>query len=108
MTVAEPVQEPLMKVPSVPVENRILLYAVDWDEYTKFLEAVGNRRVRLTYDQGTLEFMTVSRIHDWWGGRIGFVLRLLGAVLNVTVQGYGKTTLRRKDVERGLEPDEEF
>ena len=32
-----------------------------WEQYEKFLEAVGERRIRLTYDRGTLELMTISR-----------------------------------------------
>src|SRR5262249_10410081 len=39
---------------------------------------------------------------------ISFVLKLLGAFLGIDVQGYGSTTLRRRDAERGLEPDEGF
>ena len=52
--------------------------------------------------------MTLSGIHEWWRRRIGFVLLLLGGVLRIDVQGYGSTTLRREDAERGLEPDEGF
>lgn len=89
-------------------DGRIVLYAVTWESYEKLLEALCPRRIRLTYDRGTLEIMTVSSLHDWWKRRIGFVLPLLGGVLNVEVQGYGSTTMRREDLERGLEPDEGF
>jgi Uma2 family endonuclease len=108
MTVAEQVQAPTQQAPPVQVQNRLVLHWVDWTDYTKFLEAVGHHRVRLTYNRGTLEIMTVSGIHDWWKRRIGFLLPWLGALLNLKVQGYGHTTLRRRDVEQGLEPDEQF
>jgi Uma2 family endonuclease len=99
---------PATPTPAAPVGNRVLLYSVSWEEYTKFLEAAGTHRLRLTYDRGTLELMTLSNPHEWWRGRFGFVIRLLGGVLNIDVQGCGSTTLRREDLERGLEPDEGF
>jgi len=109
MTVAEQVQAGPERSQSVSSEQRIVLYGVDWPAYEKFLDAAATTRsIRLTYDRGTLEIMTVSGIHGWWNARIAFVLRLLGAVLGIDVQGYLTMTLRRQDVERGLEPDEGF
>ena len=63
--------------PLVPMrsEGRIILNAVDWSAYERFLEAFDNRRIRLTYDRGTLEIMSISGLHEWWKGRIGFLLR---------------------------------
>ncbi len=89
-------------------EQRLLLYAVDWQTYEKFLDAVGKRRLRLTYDRGNLEIMAPSWNHEWWKRRFGFLMPLLGAETNVAVQGGGSTTYRREDLERGLEPDECF
>lgn len=113
-----PVAEPIRTTPPPPadpprteavrVENRVVLHAVDWATYTKLLEAMGTRRIRLTYDRGTLEIMTISRPHDWWSRRIGFLICLLGCALNMKVEASGSTTLRREDVDRGLEPDESY
>ena len=89
-------------------EQRLLLHAVDWRTYEKFLDAVGERPLRLTYDRGNLEIMAPSWNHEWWGRRIAFLIPLLGAELNVEVQGGGSTTFRREDLDRGLEPDECF
>jgi Uma2 family endonuclease len=108
MTVAEQLEAPPVQAQPARVENRVVLYGIDWPSYTKFLEAVGHRRIRLTYDRGTLEIMTVSGTHDWWKGRFGFALKLLGRLVKLEVQGYGHTTLRRQDLDRGLEPDEGF
>jgi Uma2 family endonuclease len=66
MTVAVPIQAPTtFAAPTVlpgpaPVENRIVLDGVSWDQYEQILDAMGERRIRLTYDRGTLEIMTVS------------------------------------------------
>jgi Uma2 family endonuclease len=94
--------------PMIPTDNRIVFHDVTWDEYEKFLQAVGERPARVTYDRGMLEIMTLSSVHEWWKGRLGFVVRLLGGALGVDVQGYGSMTQRRRDIERGLESDECF
>jgi Uma2 family endonuclease len=89
-------------------EQRLLLHAVDWKTYEKFLDAVGERPLRLTYDRGNLEIVAPSYNHEWWKRRFGFLIPLLGAELGLEIQGAGSTTFRREDVERGLEPDECF
>jgi Uma2 family endonuclease len=89
-------------------EQRLLLHAVDWQTYEKFLEAVGKRPLRLTYDRGNLEIMAPSWNHEWWKRRFGFLMPILGAETSTAVQGGGATTYQREDLERGLEPDECF
>jgi Uma2 family endonuclease len=90
---------------SVP-EPCILLNSVDWRTYEKFLEAVGERPLRLTYDQGNLEIMAPLWNHEWLKRRLDFFIITLCAELNIDAQGGGSTTFRRKDLARGLEPDE--
>ena len=51
--------KPATAVQLEPVQ-RFVLGCVSWEEYEKFLDAVGERHVRLTYDRGTLELMTLS------------------------------------------------
>jgi Uma2 family endonuclease len=89
-------------------DGRVVLYDMDWPDYEKMLDAIGNRRVRLTYDRGILEIMTLSGVHEWWKRRFGLVLPLLGAELKIRVQGYASTSVRRRDLKRGLDPDEFF
>jgi Uma2 family endonuclease len=90
------------------VVHRVLLYAVTWQEYNKLLEVAGERRIRLTYDRGTLEIMTRSGPHEWWKERLNWFIRLIGIVLRLDVQPYGSVSQRREDLARGLEPDECF
>jgi Uma2 family endonuclease len=85
----------------------VILYA-DWAEYERFLEAVGNRRLFLTYDQGLLEIMAPLYDHEWWKGRVRVLLPGLCRELGLEIQGAGSTTLRREDAARGLEADESF
>ncbi len=35
-----------------------VLGCVSWEEYGKFLEAIGENHVRVTYDRGSLELMS--------------------------------------------------
>jgi Uma2 family endonuclease len=87
-------------------EQRILLNAVDWRTYEKFLDAVGERPLRLTYDHGSLEIMAPSWNHEWWKRRVDCFVVSLCAELDVDVVGGGSTTFRREDLASGLEPDE--
>jgi Uma2 family endonuclease len=89
-------------------DQRLLLQGVDWQTYEKFLEAVGERHLRLTYDRGNLELMAPSLNHEWWKRRLGCLMLPLAEELNVEIQGGGSTTFRREDLARGLEPDECF
>jgi Uma2 family endonuclease len=107
MSVAQ-LERPDGKAGLAPEVQRLVFYAVDWRSYEKFLEAVGDRRIRLTYDRGTLEIMTIGAFHDWWKRRIGLLMPILGREVGKSVQGFGSTTLRREDVGKGLEPDEGF
>jgi Uma2 family endonuclease len=86
----------------------IVLHAVAWDRYEQILTALGECHVRLTYDRGTLELMAPLYNHEWLKRRLMVLIFALGKELNIPVQGAGSTTLRRQDVQRGLEPDEGF
>ncbi len=107
--ISAPALEPVARSePSVASaeSNRLILRCVSWEEYGKFLEAVCERRVRVTYDRGTIEIMTLSRLHEWWKNRLGLILVYLCLELKIPMSGYGSTTHRREDLQRGLEPDE--
>src|SRR5439155_18052169 len=48
-----------------PGEQRLVLYGVSWQEYARMLRAFAERPgVRLTYDRGVLELMTLSLEHE--------------------------------------------
>jgi Uma2 family endonuclease len=93
---------------TIPVEQHFVLRGASWQTYERILEAVGDRRIRVTYDRGVLEIMTVSLLHEWWKSRLGYVVRLLAYALQIVIESYGSATMRRRDRDRGLEPDECF
>src|SRR5436309_15628351 len=94
-----------MTVAAPPIEQHFLLDDADWELYDMLLRRVGDRRVFLTYDQGRLEFMSPSYEHDLRGYLIALLINVIAEELDVPIRGAGSTTFRRKDLDRGLEPD---
>jgi Uma2 family endonuclease len=88
--------------------QRFVLFGVDWETYDRLLRAFGTRRIRLTYEEGTLEIMTLSSQHERLTHLLGLLIVTLAEVLGKDIAGYGSLTMRRRDRERGLEPDECF
>ncbi len=87
------------------VTNQFLLDNISWETYERLLREVGERRVRMTYDNGDLEIMTVSFTHENSGDLLGLFVRVLASELNMPLRGGRTTTLRTKLKKKGLEPD---
>lgn len=90
------------------LEQRFLLRDCDWSRYKAFAKALDGSHVRLTYDGGRLELMTISHGHERWGELVGRFITVLAEELDMPLQSGGSTTLDRDDVERALEPDKCF
>jgi len=96
-----------MATASAPSGQRLVLHGVDWRTYTRFLHLFSDRRaVRLTYDRGSLEIMTISHEHESYGWFLGRLAVTLTEELNLPLKGGGSTTFRRRRKKRGLEPDD--
>lgn len=89
-------------------EQRFLMRSIGWDQYRQMADALGDAHVRLTYDRGSLEFMTLSHGHERWSGLIGQFIEVLTEELDMLRQSGGATTLDRPDLERGVEPDRSY
>jgi Uma2 family endonuclease len=101
-TVIEPKQAEL-----ADYTQRLVVDGVSWEAYEQIGNALeGQRGLRLTYDRGRLEFMTISPAHERSKTMFGRLLEMLAWELDVTVEGAGSMTMRRKDAARGLESDE--
>lgn len=90
----------------VTSEQRFLLHGVDWRSYQLLGQALLNRHIRITYDRGSLEMMTVSNEHERNKRFVGRLIEEFTVALDVPIQSAGSTTWKREDMERGLEPDE--
>lgn len=103
----------IMKTSSPPAPNawtsdtqRITFWDIDWKDYETLLEVLDGHHLRLTYDRGTLEIMTLSPEHERYKHLLRRLVEVLSEEFNIEMEGYGSTTYRRQDAQRGLEPDE--
>jgi Uma2 family endonuclease len=84
----------------------VVLHDVSWDEYCNIVAGRGDRRFHHTYDNGMLEIMSPSSRHESRKKFLGRVVERLADALDIDFHALGNTTHRRKDLLRGLEPDE--
>jgi Uma2 family endonuclease len=96
-----PVQEP-----SVEDEPRIVLTEVPWSVYVMLRDAIDSPGVRMTFLEGVLEIMSPSRKHEVSKKQIARLLELFCLERDIPLFGYGSTTFRKEEKQRGLEPDE--
>jgi Uma2 family endonuclease len=87
-------------------EQRFRLSLVSWEKYEQMIAWFDGRHVRLTYDRGELELMTVSHRHENWKHLLGALLLIAAVELGIKIHGGGSMTFKREDLDRGLEPDE--
>ena len=93
----------------LPRGSAIQLYDVSWDEYEKLLQELDERPyLRLTYDQGNLNIMTISAGHDGFTRLFGYLILVLAEELNFKYLSRGSTTLQQKNVAGGVEGDDCF
>jgi len=83
-----------------------VLDGVSWDFYEQLLEEIGDRPIRVTFDNGSLEMMAPLPLHERWKKRIARMIELLCVELDIEIDTLGSTTFRREDLAKGLEPDE--
>jgi Uma2 family endonuclease len=86
--------------------QRLILDNVTWNGYTRLLRSFEGRHLRLTYDRGTLEIMTLSHQHENLGWFLGRLVVVLTEELNLPIKGGGSTTFRKKRKLKGLEADD--
>ena len=95
-----------LHVPSPGEEQRILLTNVPWSTYVVLRDSLESSGVRMTYLKGWLEIMSPSRGHEIDKKQIARLLELFCLERDIPLFGYGSTTFRKEEKERGLEPDE--
>jgi Uma2 family endonuclease len=95
--------------PTIGAGSRIVLHDVDWATYTHFLKMFGESpTAKLTYDRGVLEIMSPSLQHDDGSRAFVYLIQILAEEWNLPLKAAGSTTMRRKQKQAGLEPDECF
>src|SRR5262249_17087838 len=85
-----------------------LVRGIDWPTYRKISDAFQGRHLRITFDRGNLELMTISRAHGSYSRLLGRFVFVLREEFTLPISSCGDMTCDREDLDRGLEPDESF
>ncbi|MEH2132153.1 MAG: Uma2 family endonuclease [Nostoc sp.] len=86
----------------------IHLSGISWQTYENLLtELSASRRLRLTYNRGTLEIMVPSPEHERYKEIMGRFVETLAEELEVRIDCLGSTTFKRPQLS-GAEPDKCF
>ncbi len=109
-TETTPAVSPLISVapPSPPSDGgqHVILYGVSWATYESLLaDFAGRSSPHFAYDQGVLEIMSLSFIHDLSNRRLTTVFETIADERELDFLNAGSTTLKRADLAMGLEPD---
>lgn len=86
-------------------ETQVFLSDIDWETYEKLRAVDRNRNVRMTYDEGDLQLMSPSKLHERIAELLALLIRIWAEELNIALQGCGSMTFKRKDLKKGFEPD---
>jgi Uma2 family endonuclease len=85
--------------------QRFVLHGVSWQTYLDLSDSPENEHVRMTYDGGELELMTLSRQHEQYARFLEYLVRVWAEETGATIAACGSMTVRREALDRGFEPD---
>src|SRR5260370_4837381 len=91
-----------------PSGQRLLLDDVSWQGYENLLKEFDGRPIHITYDEGSLEIMTLSHGHESYSWLIGRLIATWTEELNVLLHAGKSTTFKLRRKKKGLEADECF
>lgn len=95
-----------MVVTSTSAEQRTVLRNISWQTFEALLRDTGeDRGSRFAYECGTLEIMTPLYEHENPKIQFDRFIFALSEELEIEIKSAGSMTLKRKAVNRGIEPD---
>lgn len=96
-------------VSTPPVEQRIVLHDVAWNTYERLQEDhLDSSAPRFTYDQGELEIMFLGTVHEEDNRTLALLVEMVAMELEMETINVGSMTFKRRDLQRGFEPDSSF
>jgi Uma2 family endonuclease len=101
-----PVVLPAPAAAVIDPERRLALTGVSWATYARLCDEVVRGPTKITYDRGRMEIVVVSNRHEWVKKILSRIVEAYADAVGIVAEGFGGMTLRREDLERGLEPDE--
>jgi Uma2 family endonuclease len=83
-----------------------IFHNVDWREYERLMDELGERPgVRVSFDEGTLEIMTISTDHGFYEDYLQNLIRLLSMRLKFRFRSFGRATMKNSEAQKGKKPD---
>lgn len=79
---------------------------ISWGLYELLLRELDGQHVRITYDNGRMVLMSPLPIHEKLKRLLGSLIETTASTLDIPVAMLGSTTWKRRDIAKGLEPDE--
>jgi Uma2 family endonuclease len=96
-------------IPTQQQTQHLVLQGISWQTYQALLSDLGNHRSsRLVYDQGILEIIMPSGLHEIINRLLALIITALTDELGMKIRNCGSTTLEREDLAQGVEPDSCF
>lgn len=93
-------------VSQLPEGASVTFQDVSWDEYEDLLEQVGEAPgLRISYDNGSLQVMTISSEHEKYASFISSLTTVLKLRLRTDILSFGSATMRKRRRKKGNEPD---
>lgn len=94
---------------TLPLDTTTFFRNVTWQDYELLLKEITDEpHIRLSYDNGTLEAMTISRTHEEISRNISRLVGVLEDELRMPIQTYGSSTQKKEEQAKGTEPDDCF
>jgi Uma2 family endonuclease len=95
------------QIPAKPAPGEVIFIDnANWDLYEHVVEDPDFQHVRVTYDQGRMTLMSPLPIHEKIKRLAGRLIELATLELDIPISSFGSTTWKRRDLAKGLEPDE--
>jgi Uma2 family endonuclease len=94
---------------TMPPGAVLTLSEIPWSEYDRLVdELMDERTVRLTYDNGRLEIMTLSPEHEKPAHLLPYLIMVLAEACDLDYLSFGSSTIRKEKKAKGTEPDDCF
>jgi Uma2 family endonuclease len=86
----------------------MVLRNISWEAFERILNDIGETHHRVTYQDGNLEFRTISFEHEHYGEWMGKLILFVAIEMRMALCSGGSTTLKLALERVGIEPDRCF
>ena len=96
-------------VSELPDDSVVTFHNASWDDYEDLLKQGGEATwLRISYDDGTLQAMTLSSEHERYARFFEQLMTVLKLRKRIPILSFGSTTMRKQKKRKGIEPDASF